>query len=186
LLLDWKPLWSEIKAWVLPSDVPTHQRNRRRPAKQLMKLATHAHVYFDPKDRLAMLEEFLPFFSINDLPNAFIVVGIMNAILPSSPAPEQYPQSQPEDIFPALFHLWSIVNRSKAFDVFFIDLFSRMSRDHLGCSYVPFTEHGIFTKAQSDLIFTAILRLTQIPVGQANSPYTALDYLQWRTSLPGS
>ncbi|KAH7303605.1 hypothetical protein B0I35DRAFT_485082 [Stachybotrys elegans] len=175
LLLDWRPLWNEIKAWVLPSDVAAHQKNRKRPAKQLMKLATHAHVYFDPRDRLAMLEEFLPFFSINYLPNAFIVVCIMNALLPSNPAPEDCPQSQPGDIFPTLFHLWSLVSCYEEFDVFFIDLLSRMSKDHLNCSFIPFFEHGIFTKAQSDLIFTAILRLTRIPVGQADSPYIALD-----------
>jgi proteasome activator subunit 4 len=177
LYLDWRPLWKEVKAWVLPSDLPAHQSNRRRPAKQLMKLCTHAHTYFDPRDRRAMLEEFLPYFSINDLPNAFIVVGVLNALLPSHPAPVDEPQSQPADIFPTLFHLWSIVNRSKATDVLFIDLFSRLARDHMHCAHVPFTEFGVFTKAQSDLIFTAILRLTQIPVGQANSPYTALDYL---------
>lgn len=124
-----------------------------------------------------MLEEFLPYFSVNELPNAFIVVGVLNTLLPSHPAPPSELQSQPSEIFPALFHLWSIINRSKAFDVFFIDLFSRMARDHIGCGHVPFGEHGIFTKEQSDLIFTAILRLTQIPVGQANSPYTPLDYL---------
>ena len=124
-----------------------------------------------------MLEEFLPFFSVNELPNAFIVVGVLNGLLPSHPAPAQELQSQPSEFFPTLFHLWSIINRSKAFDVFFIDLFSRMARDHMSCSHVPFTQHGIFTKEQSDLMFTAILRLTQIPVGQANSPYTPLDYL---------
>ncbi|ENH65686.1 Proteasome activator complex subunit 4 [Fusarium oxysporum f. sp. cubense race 1] len=120
LVLEWRPLWNEIKAWILPSEVPAHQSNRKRSAKQLLKLCTHAHTYFDPSERRAMLEEFLPFFSVNELPNAYIVAA---------------------------------------------------------CSYVPFGSHGIFSKDQSDLIFTAILRLTQIPVGQANSPYTPLDYL---------
>ena len=124
-----------------------------------------------------MLEEFLPYFSVNELPNAFIVVGVLNTLLPSHPAPPSELQSQPSEFFPALFHLWSIINRSKAFDIFLIDIFSRMARDHMSCAHVPFSEHGIFTKEQSDLIFTAILILTQIPVGQANSPYTPLDYL---------
>ncbi|KAI5459283.1 hypothetical protein BGZ63DRAFT_447867 [Mariannaea sp. PMI_226] len=177
LTLDWRPLWDEIKAWVLPAEVPAHQSNRRRTAKQLLKLCTHAHIYFDPADRRAMLEEFLPYFSVNELPNAFIVVGVLNALLPSHPAPAHERSSQPSEFFPTLFHLWSIINRSKTFDVFFIDLFSRMARDHMHYPHVPFTSHGIFTKDQSDLIFTAILRLTQIPVGQANSPYTPLDYL---------
>ena len=39
---------------------------------------------------------------------------------------------------------------------------------------IPFSEHGIFTKEQSSLIFTAILRLLEIPVGQSTSPYSAL------------
>jgi len=60
--------------------------------------------------------------------------------------------------------------------VVFIDIFSRLARDYIHCTHVPFTEHGIFTREQSDLIFTAILRLTEIPVGQANSPYASLDY----------
>lgn len=177
MILDWRPLWNEIKAWVLPSEVPAHQGNRRRSNKQLLKLCTQAHTYFDPAERRAMLEEFLPFFSVNELPNAYIIVGVLSALLPSHPAPVNEPQSQPSDFFPTLFHLWSLINRSKAFDIFFIDLFSRFARDHLHCSHVPFTSHGIFSKEQSDLIFTAILRLTQIPVGQANSPYSSLDYM---------
>lgn len=124
-----------------------------------------------------MIEEFLPFFSVNELPNAFVVLGVANTLLPSHPAPENEPDAQPSHFLPTFFHLWSILNRSKAFDVFSIDLFSRLARDHLTCQHVPFTEYGIFTKDQSDLIFTALLRLTQIPVGQANSPYTSLDYL---------
>ncbi|PTB65615.1 hypothetical protein BBK36DRAFT_1121195 [Trichoderma citrinoviride] len=177
LTLDWKPLWQEVKAYVLPSEVAAHQTHRRRAAKQLLRLTINAHTYFDPRERRAMLQEFLPYFSLNDLQNAFVVIGALNSLLPSHPAPESEVGSHPADFFPTLFHLWSLVNRSKTVDVAFIDLFSRIARDHSNCSYVPFGEHGIFTKAQSDVIFTAILRLTLIPVGQANSPYTPLDYL---------
>lgn len=177
LTLDWRPLWNEIKAWVLPAEGPAHQSNRRRAAKQLLKLCTHAHTYFDPKDRPAILEELLPYFGVNELPNAFIVIGALNALLPSHPAPASEPQAQPQHFFPTLFHLWSIMNRSKVVDMFFMDLFSRLARDHIHSDHVPFSEYGIFTKEQSDLIFTAMLRLTQIPVGQANSPYTPVDYL---------
>ncbi len=162
---------------MLPSEGPAHQSNRRRAAKQLLKLCTHAHIYFDPKERPAILEELLPFFGTNELPNAFIVIGALNALLPSHPAPPSEPEAQPQHFFPTLFHLWSLMNRSKVVDMFFMDLFSRMTRDHIHSDHVPFAEHGIFTKEQSDLVFTAMLRLTQIPVGQANSPYTPVDYL---------
>ena len=177
LILDWKPLWEEIKPWLLPSEVPVHQSGRRRSAKQLLKLCNHVGTYFDPRERRKMLDEFLPFFSINELPNAYIVMGLLNTLLPSHPAPEDEPQSQPGDVFPTVFHIWSILNRSKVYDTLVIDLFARMARDHLQCDYVPFGPHGIFTKEQSDLIFTAILRLTGIPVGQSNSPYSSVDYL---------
>ncbi|KAL1840949.1 hypothetical protein VTJ49DRAFT_7608 [Mycothermus thermophilus] len=176
LTLDWRPLWKEMKPLVFPSESPLHQGARRRSSKHLLKLCLHASSYFDPRERRAILEELLPYFSTSALSNAFIVAGALNVMLPTSPAPPTEPQSQPSDLFPTFFHLWSLMARSKAFDVCFIDILSRMARDYLGCTHVPFTEHGIFTREQSDLVFTAILRLTEIPVGQANSPYTSLDY----------
>ncbi|KAH6843209.1 hypothetical protein B0I37DRAFT_214663 [Chaetomium sp. MPI-CAGE-AT-0009] len=176
LTFDWRPLWKEIKALVLPSETASHQGSRRRSSKHLVKLCLHASAYFDPKERRAILEELLPYFSTSAMSNAYIAVGALNVMLPTGPAPPTEPQSQPSDFVPTFFHLWSLMTRSKTFDVFFIDIFSRMARDYLGCTHVPFTEHGIFSREQSDLIFTAILRLTEIPVGQATSPYTSLDY----------
>ncbi|KAL8310876.1 hypothetical protein RB597_001893 [Gaeumannomyces tritici] len=176
LVLDWRPLWHEIKALVLPSECAAHQGRRRRTQKHLLRLCLHAQLYFDPKARRDMLEEFLPFFSTSDATNSYIVLGLITTMLPTSPAPPTEELAQPSDFLPTFFHLWSLMNRSKNFDTCFIDVFSRMARDYLGYRDVPFTEHGIFTKDQSDLIFTAILRLTEIPVGQANSPYTSLDY----------
>lgn len=136
----------------------------------------HANVYFDPKERRAILEELLPYFTTSAMSHAFIVAGALNILLPTAPCPPTEPQSQPADFVPTFFHLWSLMTRSKTFDVVFIDIFSRLARDYINCTHVPFTAHGIFTREQSDLIFTAILRLTEIPVGQANSPYASLDY----------
>ncbi|TDZ15375.1 Proteasome activator complex subunit 4 [Colletotrichum orbiculare MAFF 240422] len=176
LLLDWRPLWREIKTLVLPSEVASNQTHRRRSQKQLWKLCLHAQTYFDPKDRKEMLEELLPYFSTSDVSNAYIVVGAINALLPTDAAPENVPCSQPQELMPTLFHLWSLIARSKSFDVFFVDLYSRMARDFLQSPNTPFDAHGIFTQEQSDWIFTAVLRLTEIPVGQSNSPYSTLDY----------
>ncbi|CAG8957116.1 hypothetical protein HYFRA_00009317 [Hymenoscyphus fraxineus] len=178
LILDWRPLWKEIKTFVLPYEIPTHQAGRRRPHKSVASMCTFAYQYFDPRERQAMLDEILPYFSTSEINGAFIVMGALNMLMPTHPAPNEPGQLQPQDYLPTFFHLWSLVNRSKAFDVIFFDIFSRLARDSLTCEHVQFSEYGIFTKDQSDLIFTALLRLTEIPVGQATSPYsTRIDQL---------
>ncbi|GAP86841.2 putative GPI mannosyltransferase [Rosellinia necatrix] len=176
LILDWRPLWKEIKAIVLPAEAPAHHSSLRRGLKHLWKLCLHSQAYFDPKQRYPMLQEVLPFFSTSDLSDGFIVLGILNVLMPTAPAPPTEPHSQPSDFLPTFFHLWSLVSRSKVVDNTLLDILSRLARDFLSCLHVPFGEHGIFTRDQSDLIFTAILRLTDIPVGQANSPYSNVDY----------
>lgn len=177
LILDWRPLWNKVRPWIPLSEVAAHQSNRRRPVKQLLELCNHACSYFDPSQRRDMLKEFLPFFSLNDLPNAYIVTGLLNTLLPSQPAPPDEALCQPADFLPTIFHLWFILNLSEVYDGLVMDLLSRVAREHLSCTHVPFGPHGIFAKEQSDLVFTAILRLIGIPVGQANSPYSSLDYL---------
>ncbi|OAA59908.1 proteasome activator subunit [Niveomyces insectorum RCEF 264] len=177
LTLDWRPLWKQLKNIALPSEITVHQSVQARVYKQVLRLCLHVQSYLDPSDRREMLDEILPYFSTPDISNAFIVVGLLTILVPTTPAPPTAYQSQPSDFLPTYFHLWALVNRSKAFDVSFLDIFSRMARDYLTCQHVPFSAHGIFTREQSDLLFTALLRLTEIPVGQANSPYVAtLDY----------
>ncbi|OTA62187.1 hypothetical protein K449DRAFT_464996 [Hypoxylon sp. EC38] len=176
LVLDWKPLWKELKALVLPGEAAAHHSSRRRGVKHLRKLCLYSQLYFDPRERRAILEEILPYFSTSDIQNAYIVIGLLNILMPTTPAPPTEPQSQPSDFIPSFFHLWSLMTRSKVVDNAFIDIFSRIARDYLTCRHVPFGEHGVFTREQSDLIFTSILRQTEIPVGQANSPYTSLDF----------
>ena len=121
-----------------------------------------------------MLEEILPYFSTSFTEGAFVVAGLMNLMLPTAPAPVHSETLLPQEFLPTYFHLWSLVNRSKTFDMTFLDLFSRMARDSLSADHVPFSEFGIYSKEQTTLIYTAVLRLLEIPVGQATSPYSAL------------
>jgi proteasome activator subunit 4 len=172
LILDWRPLWNEIKGLVLPGEMASHQNMRRRPSRNLSRFCMLAQLYVDPKERRAMFEEILPYFTTSEVSGAFIVAGVLNVLMPTTAAPDEEGQLQSPDYLPTLFHLWALVSRSHTFDITFIELFSRLARDMLSCTWVEFTEHGIFSKDQSDLIFTAILRLTEIPVGQASSPYS--------------
>ncbi|KAF7907638.1 uncharacterized protein EAF01_005224 [Botrytis porri] len=175
LILDWRPLWREIKGLVLPHEMAAHQGSRKRSHKNVASLAAYASQFFDPGERKAMFEEILPYFSTSDCSYAFIALGALNMMMPTQPSlNESGLLQQPQDYLPTLFHLWSLVNRSKIFDVTFLDMFSRLARDSVANEHVNFSEHGIFTKEQSDLIFTAILRLTEIPVGQATTPYSPM------------
>ncbi|KAF2749545.1 hypothetical protein M011DRAFT_465987 [Sporormia fimetaria CBS 119925] len=174
LTLDWRPLYREMKLFVLPPDssgtasAPSMKRNPRT----LTKMATFAQHYFDPQDIPAMFDEFLPYFSTSFSETGYVVAGLLNLLLPTNPASKDRPDLLPQQFIPAFFHLWSLVNRSRMFDVYFIDIFSRLARDYLPAEHVPFSQHGIFMAEQSSLIFTAILRLLEIPVGQATSPYS--------------
>ena len=119
-----------------------------------------------------MLKEILPYFSTSFTEGAYVVAGLLNLLLPTVPAPVAESTLVPQQYLPTLFHLWSLVNRSRVFDTYFLDLFSRLARDSLPADHIQFTEYGLYTKDQSSLIFTAVLRLLDIPVGQATSPYS--------------
>ncbi|KAJ6189340.1 hypothetical protein N7519_004248 [Penicillium mononematosum] len=175
LVLDWRPLYKELKAFVLPTESGlVHSTNLKRNVKTLTKLCAFAQLYIDPCDLPAMLEEFLPHYTTSFSEGAFVVAGLINLLLPTSPAPESRADLLPQSHLPTHFHLWSLVGRSKTFDTTYLDYFSRLARDSLPAAHIPFSEHGIFTKEQSALIFTAVLRLLEIPVGQSTSPYSAL------------
>ena len=175
LILDWRPLFRELKIFVLPGESGLIQTtNLKRNPKTLNKLCAFAQIYFDPEEAPAMLEEFLPHFTLSFAEGAFVVVGLMNLLIPTAPAPEKRSDLAPGKMLPTYFHLWSLINRSRNVDVSFLDIFSRVARESLPVAHVEFGEFGIFTKEQSTLMFTAILRLLEIPVGQSTSPYSPL------------
>ncbi|KAE9986482.1 hypothetical protein Vi05172_g9261 [Venturia inaequalis] len=173
LMLDWRPLYKEIKVFVLPSESGTATSAAiKRNARTLTKICTFAQIYFNPKDIPEMLDEFLPFFSTSFAENAYVVVGLLNLLLPTHPGSEDEAELRPQYYLPTFFHIWSLVNRSRLFDVHFIDILSRLARDTLSCPHVPFSAYGILTEEQSSTMFTAVLRVLEIPVGQASSAYS--------------
>ncbi|KAF2020543.1 hypothetical protein BU24DRAFT_339098 [Aaosphaeria arxii CBS 175.79] len=172
LVLDWRPLFRELKLFVLPSESGgSHPPNVKRNIRTLTKMCTFAQLYFDPQDIPKLFEELLPYYSTSFSEGAFVVVGLLNLLLPTNSPPEGRPDLLPQEYLPTFFHMWSLVNRSKLLDVHFIDVLSRLARDSLGAKHIAYSQHGIFTGEQSSQIFTAILRLLEIPVGQATSPY---------------
>jgi len=174
LLLDWRPLYKELKAFVLPTESSSQNTySGKRNVRTLTKLCTFAQLFFDPRAIPAMLEEFLPYYSMSYSEHAFVVLGLLNLMLPTAPPPGNDPKLQPQYYLPTFFHLWSTVSRSMVTDMRFLDIFSRQARDCLSSEEISFGPCGLFTEEQSSLIFTAILRLLEIPVGQATTPYSA-------------
>ncbi|KAL8734793.1 MAG: hypothetical protein Q9181_003037 [Wetmoreana brouardii] len=173
LTLDWRPLFRELKAFVLPSEAGmVHTTNVKRNIRTLTKLCTFAQLYFEPEAIPTMLQEVLPHFSTSFAESAFVVVGLLNLLFPTAPPSLGNDELLPQHYLPAMFHLWSLMNRSRIFDTTFLDLFSRLARDSLMSGTISFSECGIYTQEQTSLIFTAILRMLDIPVGQATSPYS--------------
>ncbi len=174
LTLDWRPLFKEIKIFVLPSESSTQNTySSKRNIRTLTKMCTFAQLFFDPKEIPSMMEEFLPYYSMSFSEHAHVVLGLFNLMLPTAAPPPNEPELLPQSFAPTFFHLWSTINRSMMTDSRFLDIFSRHARDCLGSEHVPFGPCGLFTEEQSSLIFTAVLRLLEIPVGQATTPYSA-------------
>ena len=140
--------------------------------KTLVKLCPFAQRYFDPEETPNILKEMLPYFSTSFTETAFVTVGLLNLFAPTAPAPSTKKDLLPQRYLPTYYHLWSLVNKSRTFDTNFLDLFSRLARDSLAAEHVPFNEFGIFDKEQTVLVFSAILRLLDIPVGHATPPYS--------------
>ncbi|KAL9127967.1 MAG: hypothetical protein Q9217_003258 [Psora testacea] len=173
LTLDWRPIFRELKIFVIPSESGMVQtQNVKRNYRTLAKMCAFAQLYFDPQEIPSIFEELLPYFTTSFTEGAFVVAGLLNLLFPTSPPPAGRKELLPQHYLPTLFHIWSLVNRSKVFDTTFLDLFSRLARDHLVAPQTSFSECGIYTQEQSSTMFTAILRLLEIPVGQATSPYS--------------
>jgi len=123
--------------FVLPSETGSAGgASSRRNARTLTKLCTFAQLYFDPQEIPAMFEEILPFFSTSFAEYGYVVVALLNLLLPTWPSTDERAELQPTNYLPTFFHLWSLVNRSRMFDVHFIDVLSRMARDTLSCAHM--------------------------------------------------
>jgi proteasome activator subunit 4 len=78
LTLDWKPLFKELKSFVLPHDAGNfHATAVKKNVRILTKMCSFAQFYFDPEELPQMLEEFLPYVSYI-VPMQFISDGCLS------------------------------------------------------------------------------------------------------------
>lgn len=172
MILPWKPLFKELKAFVLPDAFASTNLYNRRNVRTLAKICGFAQHYFDPKESQAILDEVLPYFSMSNPEQAFAVIALLGLMFPCATPPAADGSGlAPQDYLPTFYHLWSMFNGSMIADNRFIDLISRVAHDSLKFDEIPWSPYGIFTEEQSSYMFTAFLRLVEVPVGQASSPY---------------
>lgn len=87
LTLDWRPLFRELKSYVIPSESGFAQGSgMKRSHRTLNKMCTFAQAYFDPQGIPTMFEEILPYFTTSFTEGAFVVAGLLNLLLPTSSA----------------------------------------------------------------------------------------------------
>lgn len=64
LTLDWRPLYTGLKAVILPEDTGyVYTSTATRNIRTLMKMCASAQPYFEPGEVTAMFDEFLPYVS---------------------------------------------------------------------------------------------------------------------------
>lgn len=101
LALDWRPLYKELKAFVLPTESGlVHSTNLKRNVKTLTKLCAFTQLYTDPCEVPAMLDEFLPHYTTSFSEGAFVVAGLINLLLPTAPAPASREDLLPQHFLP--------------------------------------------------------------------------------------
>ncbi|KAK9469620.1 hypothetical protein V1512DRAFT_250751 [Lipomyces arxii] len=171
LTLDWKLLFREFKKIAFPHSLSHGTRSYEKEPETLSKIGLVAKRFFPPESQTELLEELLPFYNTVRQSSAHQVLSILDALLPFDAIPENHAHLYPQSWLPSLFHIWSLFTRSQQYDLEVMDILSRLSLATVRQAHIPFSSFGIFTKEQTAVMFTCALRLVEVPVGRAGSPY---------------
>jgi proteasome activator subunit 4 len=100
-------------------------------------------------------------------------MSLLILLIPAVPYEPPTPQIMPKDILPSIFHMWALVPRSSLYDFQTLDLVANLILDSISSPLVPFDKHGMLTTDQLSIVFSAILRLLEVPVSYVGSPYVS-------------
>ncbi|KAG4301750.1 hypothetical protein PCK1_001987 [Pneumocystis canis] len=168
--LDWRPAFLILKQIMFPDDEVSIKTkpNSGLDNINIIPIIKNARLYFPSEEIPNILDELLPHFNTSIISNAFIVAGMLNLFLPCHPPLKNDPKLEPQYWLPAkaIFHLWLLVSNSSHYDSIFLDLLGRLAKENLSS---PTRIFCLFTDNQLSHIFTTILRLFNIPVGNIKS-----------------
>ncbi|CAN6654883.1 proteasome activator Blm10p [Trichomonascus vanleenenianus] len=175
LQLDWRLLVREIKKLSLYTNSTCYDGNVAKTFSLLSRLAQVARTFFDPNATLSILREIIPSFTPAKASISHNILSLLVIILPVMPVdpPPEGIELPPQDLLPSVFHLWRLQVRSSLYDFQSLDLVSSIVGDSLASPLVPFSKYGLLTNEQLSFTFTAILRLLEVPVSYAGSPYVS-------------
>ncbi|KAK9471314.1 uncharacterized protein V1510DRAFT_215141 [Dipodascopsis tothii] len=177
LVLDWRLLADELKIFLLPSPMSALPTPSDKDYNSLLKIGMVARRFFPPSATVEVLEDLLPLYTTMNMDSVHGVTALLDVLLPIDPVAGADPL--PQTWLPTLFHLWSLYTRSAQYDNVFVNIVSRLAAGALAEPGVPFGPAGVFTAEQTAYVSTAALRLLEVPVGSAGSPYNdALDTVQ--------
>ncbi|EMR08512.1 hypothetical protein PNEG_02995 [Pneumocystis murina B123] len=167
--LDWKPAFLILKRIMFPNDEAFIESRAISNSNNIsiIPIIKKARLYFLPKEIPNILNELLPLFNTSIISDAFIVIGMLNLFLPCHPSPNDDPKLDPQYWLPAIFHLWFLISNSNQCSSIFLDLLGRLAKEsHPAPTRAP----CLFTDNQLSYIFTTILRLFNIPIGNIKNP----------------
>ncbi|KAG5518001.1 hypothetical protein PMAC_000456 [Pneumocystis sp. 'macacae'] len=162
--LDWKPAFLILKRIMFPNDETCI---KAKPSSDLNNISIipiikNARLYFPSEEIPNIFNELLPLFNTSVISDAFIIAEMLNLFLPCHPPLKNDPKLDPEYWLPSIFHLWLLISNSNYYDFIFLDLLGRLAKESLPAST---RAPCLFTNNQLSHIFTTILRLFDIPVG---------------------
>ncbi|KAH8655594.1 armadillo-type protein [Xylariales sp. PMI_506] len=156
LTLDWRPLFERLKCEYLLTE------NILANSICFEQFAGVVRDFFDPTERVAVLEEVLPYFATTDSHFGVGAIRVVVLVSPTAPAPESRWDCQPTSLMPTYWHLFAKLFRTQAATVASIELFSLIAKNHLECGHISFGAHGVFDEMLSGEILAAISRLTLV------------------------
>ncbi|KAG4305040.1 hypothetical protein PORY_001715 [Pneumocystis oryctolagi] len=163
--LDWRPAFLVLKRLMFPNDETflKVKPNSNLDTISIVPIIKNARAYFLPEEIPNILSELLPLFNTSIISDAFIVAGMLNLFLPCHPPLKDDPKLSPQYWLPAIFHLWMLISNSEYYDSMFLDLLGRLAKE----SFLSSNCIRLFTDNQLSYIFTTILRLFDVPIGNA-------------------
>ncbi|KAK9462470.1 uncharacterized protein V1516DRAFT_670355 [Lipomyces oligophaga] len=183
LSLDWKPLIAVGKKICLAD----FRQATPRPSldfPSFQRLASSCQHFFPPEAITNILDELLPLFSAEHSDQAQQVLGLLTAITPIQKISDSFASLYFEQVVPAFFHLWTLNSRSGKYELMMMDFLAGICCAGLKSPQISFGAYGVLTRDQSATMLTSTLRLLEIPIGKAGSPFVKMresrDFLQAR------